>query len=156
MAIFRIIKALLRCAFLWYVGALPRCPPTQLVRIRAERWRFSPRIGRSRASSLWLLVLVDQPSESGRLADELGGSLARGVRHDIRAPEREHAVDAEEVRSQQRGGVGSQESAPGLVALCWRRNAVSAQVPSTFRATCTGTSMTICDYATSSVAGRAA
>ena len=37
------------------------------------------------------------------------------------------AVDVEEVRGQERGGVGAQEDAPGLVAVRWRRDAVSTQ-----------------------------
>jgi hypothetical protein len=41
---------------------------------------------------------------------------------DIQALEREHAVDVEQVRSQQRGGAGAQEGAPGLVAVRWRRD----------------------------------
>jgi len=82
---------------------------------------------------------------TGEVAGELGGPPARGVRRDpeqmhpprpdldderdIQAPEREHAVGVKEVRSQQRGGVGAQESTPGLVAVHRRRDAMSAQDP---------------------------
>ena len=80
---------------------------------------------------------------TGEVAGELGGPAARGVRRDpeqmhppspcldderdIQTPEREHAVGMEEVRSQQRGGMGAQEGTPGLVPVRWRRDAMSAQ-----------------------------
>jgi hypothetical protein len=46
---------------------------------------------------------------------------------DVQALEREDAVDVEEVRSQQRGGMGAQEGTPGFVVVRWWRDAVSAQ-----------------------------
>src|SRR5690348_6677573 len=79
----------------------------------------------------------------GEVADKLGGPLAGRVcrdpeqvhppgpdlddERDVQALERDRAVDVEEVRGQQRGGVGAQEGAPGLVAVRWRRDAVSTQ-----------------------------
>ena len=46
---------------------------------------------------------------------------------DVQAGERERAVDVEEVGGQERGGVGAQEDAPGLIVPRWRRDAVGAQ-----------------------------
>ena len=79
----------------------------------------------------------------GEIAGELGGPLASGMsrdaeqvhppgpdlddERDVEALERDRAVDVEEVRGQQRGGVGAQEGPPGLVAVRWRRDMVSAQ-----------------------------
>jgi hypothetical protein len=80
---------------------------------------------------------------TGEVADKLGGPPARGVRRDpeqmhppgpdldhkcdIKALECDRAVDMKEVLSQQRGGVGAQEGTPGLVAVHWRRDAMSTQ-----------------------------
>src|SRR6185437_8981885 len=80
---------------------------------------------------------------TGEVAGELAGPLARGVcrdpgqsyppgpglddERDVQALEREHAADVEQVRSQHRGGVGAQESRPGLVTVRWWRDTMSTQ-----------------------------
>ena len=46
---------------------------------------------------------------------------------DVKALERDRAAGVKEVRGQQRGGVGAQEGAPGIVAVRWWRDVVSAQ-----------------------------
>jgi len=46
---------------------------------------------------------------------------------DVQARERDRAVDAKEVRGQQRGGVGAREGSTGITAVCWWRDPVSAQ-----------------------------
>jgi len=95
--------------------------------------------------------IADQVSEpasgllqvGGKVAGQLCGPLAARVsgdpeqvhspcpvfddERDIQAPQRDRAVDVEEIGSQERVGVGAQEHAPGSVVPRWRRDAVHPQ-----------------------------